>query len=30
MLKAGVNPGYVKLSIGVEHENDILEYLNNS
>ena len=25
MLNAGVTPGYVRLSIGIEHEDDIIE-----
>ena len=30
MLNAGVTPGYVRLSIGIEHENDIIEDIKQS
>ena len=30
MLAAGVTPGYVRLSIGIEHIDDILEDLSNA
>lgn len=30
MLNAGVIPGYVRLSIGIEHENDIIEDIKQS
>ena len=29
-LNAGVTPGYVRLSIGIEHIDDILEDLSNA
>ena len=30
LLNAGVTPGYVRLSIGIEHIDDILEDLSNA
>ena len=30
MLNAGVTQGYVKLSIGIEHEDDIIEDIKQS
>ena len=30
MLNAGVTPGYVRLSIGIEHEDDIIEDIKQS
>ena len=30
MKKAGVSPGYIRLSIGIEHIDDILEDLNDA
>ena len=30
MLNAGVTPGYVQLSIGIEHEDDITEDIKQS
>ena len=30
LLAAGVTPGYVRLSIGIEHPDDIIEDLNQA
>jgi O-acetylhomoserine sulfhydrylase len=30
LLAAGVTPGYVRLSIGIEHSDDIIEDLNQA
>ena len=30
LLAAGVTPGYVRLSIGIEHHDDIIEDLNQA
>ena len=30
MLKAGVTPGYVRLSIGIEHPDDIIADLDQA
>ena len=30
LLKAGVTPGFVRLSIGIEHVEDIIEDLSNA